>query len=65
MLYCKQNICLEEMTMRASHENQQRILDFIKSEIEEKGYPPSVREICAAVGLRSTSTVHAHLNHLE
>jgi repressor LexA len=53
------------MTMRASHENQQRILDFIKSEIEEKGYPPSVREICAAVGLRSTSTVHAHLNHLE
>ena len=51
--------------MRASHENQQRILDFIKSEIEDKGYPPSVREICAAVGLRSTSTVHAHLNHLE
>ena len=51
--------------MRASHENQQKILDFIKSEIDEKGYPPSVREICAAVGLRSTSTVHAHLNHLE
>ncbi len=51
--------------MRASRENQQRILDFIKSEIEDKGYPPSVREICAAVGLRSTSTVHAHLNHLE
>ena len=51
--------------MRASHENQQKILDFIKSEIENKGYPPSVREICAAVGLRSTSTVHAHLNHLE
>ncbi len=51
--------------MRASHENQQKILDFIKTEIEDKGYPPSVREICAAVGLRSTSTVHAHLNHLE
>ena len=51
--------------MRTSHENQQKILDFIKSEIEDKGYPPSVREICAAVGLRSTSTVHAHLNHLE
>ena len=51
--------------MRASHDNQQRILDFIKSEIEEKGYPPSVREICQAVGLKSTSTVHAHLNHLE
>jgi len=51
--------------MRTSHENQQKILDFIKTEIEDKGYPPSVREICAAVGLRSTSTVHAHLNHLE
>ena len=51
--------------MRVAHENQQKILDFIKSEIEDKGYPPSVREICAAVGLRSTSTVHAHLNHLE
>ena len=51
--------------MRTSHNNQQKILDFIKAEIEDKGYPPSVREICAAVGLRSTSTVHAHLNHLE
>lgn len=51
--------------MRASAENQQRILDFIRREIEEKGYPPSVREICAAVGLKSTSTVHAHLNTLE
>ncbi|MBR1821877.1 MAG: transcriptional repressor LexA [Clostridia bacterium] len=51
--------------MRASHDNQQKIRDFIKAEIEDKGYPPSVREICAAVGLRSTSTVHAHLNHLE
>lgn len=51
--------------MRSSQQNQQKILDFIKSEIEDKGYPPSVREICAAVGLRSTSTVHAHLNHLE
>ena len=51
--------------MRSSHENQQKILDFIKSEIEMKGYPPSVREICQAVGLKSTSTVHAHLNHLE
>lgn len=51
--------------MRAAQENQKKILDFIKSEIEYKGYPPSVREICAAVGLKSTSTVHAHLNHLE
>ncbi|MEE1200299.1 MAG: transcriptional repressor LexA [Christensenellales bacterium] len=51
--------------MKALHENQQKILDFIKREIEQKGYPPSVREICAAVGLKSTSTVHAHLNQLE
>ena len=51
--------------MRSSQQNQQRILDFIKREIELKGYPPSVREICQAVGLKSTSTVHAHLNHLE
>ena len=51
--------------MRASEENQKKIFDFIKQEIEDKGYPPSVREICAAVGLKSTSTVHAHLNHLE
>ena len=51
--------------MRASQENQQKILNFIKREIEMKGYPPSVREICAGVGLKSTSTVHAHLNHLE
>ena len=51
--------------MRSSAQNQQKILDFIKSEIDLKGYPPSVREICAAVGLKSTSTVHAHLNSLE
>ena len=51
--------------MRASAENQQKILEFIRKEIEEKAYPPSVREICAAVGLKSTSTVHAHLNTLE
>ena len=51
--------------MRASEENQRRILEFIRREIEVKGYPPSVREICAAVGLKSTSTVHAHLNQLE
>ena len=39
--------------MRSSQLNQQRILDYIKSEIELKGYPPSVREICQAVGLKS------------
>lgn len=46
-------------------DNQQRILAFIKSEIQAKGYPPSVREIGDAVGLKSTSTVHGHLVRLE
>lgn len=44
---------------------QMQILEFIKREILEKGYPPSVREICKAVGLKSTSTVHGHLERLE
>ena len=47
---------------RPRGDNQQRILDFIKSEIQTKGYPPSVREIAQAVGLKSTSTVHGHLS---
>lgn len=51
--------------MRTAGDKQQKILDFIRSEIETKGYPPSVREICAAVGLRSTSSVHMHLTQLE
>jgi len=46
-------------------DNQQKILDFIKSEVQKKGYPPSVREIGDAVGLKSTSTVHGHLTRLE
>ena len=50
--------------MRTS-EKQTAILEFIRSELEHKGYPPSVREICNAVGLRSTSSVHAHLTALE
>lgn len=44
---------------------QQAIYDYIKSFQETHGYPPSVREICNAVGLRSTSTVHGHLERLE
>ncbi len=44
---------------------QQMILDFLKEEVSKKGYPPSVREICQAVGLKSTSTVHTHLTRLE
>ncbi|MDL2206806.1 transcriptional repressor LexA [Eubacteriales bacterium OttesenSCG-928-N13] len=46
-------------------ESQNRILEFIKQEIQLKGYPPSVREICDAVHLKSTSTVHGHLIELE
>ena len=44
---------------------QKEILDFIRSEILAKGYPPTVREIGEKVKLRSTSSVHAHLSHLE
>jgi len=44
---------------------QQEILDYIKSQILKKGFPPSVREICEAVKLKSTSSVHAHLATLE
>jgi repressor LexA len=44
---------------------QQAILEFIKNEVREKGYPPSVREIGEAVGLASSSTVHGHLARLE
>ncbi|MCC8152035.1 MAG: transcriptional repressor LexA [Lachnospiraceae bacterium] len=44
---------------------QSEILEFIKSEILAKGYPPAVREICEAVHLKSTSSVHAHLETLE
>ncbi|MEN6325215.1 MAG: transcriptional repressor LexA [Syntrophomonas sp.] len=44
---------------------QQAILDYIKDSIKSNGYPPSVREIGQAVGLKSSSTVHAHLVHLE
>ncbi len=51
--------------MRDASEKKMQILDFIRREIDDKGYPPSVREICLAVGLKSTSTVHAHLNRLE
>ena len=44
---------------------QQEILDYVVAQQAVKGYPPSVREICAAVNLRSTSTVHGHLERLE
>lgn len=46
-------------------EKQSQILEYIKSEILSKGYPPSVRDICQAVNLKSTSSVHSHLETLE
>lgn len=44
---------------------QQEILEYIKSEILNRGFPPAVREICEAVNLKSTSSVHSHLETLE
>lgn len=44
---------------------QQEILDYIKEEILKRGYPPTVREICETVHLKSTSSVHSHLETLE
>src|SRR5690554_3353536 len=46
-------------------ERQRQILEYIRKCVEEKGYPPSVREIGQAVGLSSSSTVHGHLSRLE
>ena len=46
-------------------QKQQEILDYIKNEILNRGFPPAVREICEAVNLKSTSSVHSHLEALE
>lgn len=46
-------------------DKQNKILDFVNRYQSEKGYPPSVREICKAVGFKSTSTVHAYIKKLE
>lgn len=46
-------------------DKQSEIYEFLKNYTENKGYPPSVREICEAVSLKSTSTVHGHLKRLE
>ena len=53
------------MARRPHGDTQQRILDYIEKYIEVNGYSPSVREIGQAVDLKSTSTVHGHLNRLE
>ena len=51
--------------MSEGKDKQSEIYEFLKSYTENKGYPPSVREICEAVSLKSTSTVHGHLKRLE
>lgn len=51
--------------MARTSDKQDKILEFLNRYIEENGYPPAVREICAAVGLKSTATVSYHLNELR
>jgi repressor LexA len=53
------------MSYEGLSDKQIQILQYIKDELTLRGYPPSIREICKAVGLSSTSSVHAHLNTLE
>lgn len=53
------------MNYEGLSDKQVKILQYIKNELTLRGYPPSIREICKAVGLSSTSSVHAHLNTLE
>lgn len=65
----KTYVCLNEEIVKMGYgkisKKQEEILAFIKNEILNKGYPPSVRDICEAVHLKSTSTVHAHLETME
>jgi len=51
--------------MKKAQEREQKILAYMKHEIREKGYPPTVREICNALDIKSTSTVHKDLANLE
>ena len=51
--------------MGRTSDKQEKILQFLNTYMEENGYAPSVREICAAVGLKSTATVSYHLNELK
>ena len=53
------------MSSKPRGDTQAKILEYIEMTTLQKGYPPSVREICDATGLRSTSTVHGHLIRLE
>lgn len=61
----KERICGDLMEYGKISSKQREILEYIKDEILKKGYPPAVREICEAVHLKSTSSVHSHLETLE
>ena len=50
--------------MKDLQDREQRILEFMKKEISKKGYPPTVREICTAIGIKSTSTAHKDIESL-
>ncbi|MFR0771693.1 MAG: LexA family protein [Limosilactobacillus pontis] len=49
---------------RSAKNKQMAVLSYIHKQVTEHGYPPTVREICSAVGLSSTSTVHGHITRL-
>ena len=51
--------------MEGLTKRQEQVLEFIRQSVRDDGYPPTVREICTALGLSSPSTVHAHLANLE
>ncbi len=53
------------MIIKENSDKQTQIYNFLIEFTKSKGYPPSVREICQAVSLKSTSTVHGHLKRLE
>ena len=51
--------------MKKSEERQQKVLAYMKETIKLKGFPPTVREICDAIGIKSTSTVYSDIKALE
>ena len=53
------------MSAKNQNSKQLEILQYIYNNVEKRGFPPTVREICQAVGLASTSTVHGHIDRLE
>ncbi len=66
-IYINKNKCYGKYYMEYGKitNKQKEILDYIKAEIVNRGYPPTVRDICSAVNLKSTSSVHSHLATLE